>query len=372
MAVIAYTGLPRSGKSYGAVENVIIPALKSGQKVFTNIPMKNEYCLNTFGSCPIPFDIKDIKENPNWWTEVFEAGSVLVVDELWELWPAGVSINKARDEDKAFLTKHGHHVNAETGKITQVVLLTQDLAQISNHVKLLVDKTFVSTKLDAVGASKRFRIDIYQGQVSGSLLPASKKINSIYGKYEAKVYDAYISHTESEGGMAGDETRDDDRFNFLKSFKFKAMMLALFVPAFIAYKGLSEVEETYYTNPNQIEVVPGELSSPGNENSANTGAVAVPISKTSNFKFLSEQDDVYISFNMGHFPDLIYQITVENGGSYSSVFTADQLAILDYSLTPISTCAVRVTGPDYDTVVLCRSAKEKRNAIERAVSTSTD
>jgi len=372
MAVIAYTGLPRSGKSYGAVENVIIPALKTGQKVFTNIPMKNEYCLETFGSCPIPFEIKDVVDNPNWWTEVFEVGSVLVIDELWELWPAGVSINKARIEDKTFLAKHGHQVNAETGKITQVVLLTQDLAQISNHVKLLVDKTFVSTKLDAVGSSKRFRIDIYQGQVSGSLLPANKKINTVFGKYEPKVYNAYISHTESEGGIAGDETRDDDRFNFLKSFKFKAMMLALFVPAFVAYKGLSEVNETYYTEPEPVEVVPGEKVYPGNEIAATTGAVEGVIPKPTKFKFLSEQDNVFISFNMGAFPNLIYQITVENDGAYSSVFTADQLALLDYSLTPISTCAVRVTGPDYDGVVLCRSAKRVPNAIERAVSTTRD
>jgi len=370
MAISAYVGLPGSGKSYGVVENVIIPALKEGQTVFTNIPMKTEYCFEKYGNSVIPFEISEIIENPNWWTEVFEAGAILVIDELWRLWAAGITSNKARMQDKEFLAEHRHLVNQHTGKSTSICFVTQDLAQISNFAKLLVDKTFKSTKLDAVGANNRFRVDIYQGQVSGTNIPDKSLITQKFCKYDKDVYAAYVSHTKSE--IAGDESRSDDRFNFLKSKAFKFLVIALFVPAFVAYKGLSEVNETYYKTPDPVEVVPGENVYPGNEIAVNTGAVAVAIPKVRKFTFLSEIDDVYISFNMGAFPDLIYQLTVENDGAYNSVFTADQLALLDYSLTPISTCAVRVTGPDFDSVVLCRSAKKGRNAIERAVSTTRD
>ena len=370
MAISAYVGLPGSGKSYGVVENVIIPALKEGQTVFTNIPMKDDHCFEKYGYTVIPFDMKDIIDNPNWWTEVFEAGAVLVIDELWRLWASGITSNKARMQDKEFLAEHRHLVNQDTGKSTNIAFVTQDLAQISNFAKLLVDKTFKSTKLDAVGSNKRFRVDIYQGGVSGTNIPQKHLINQQFCKYKKDVYDSYVSHTKSD--IVGDETRTDNRFNFLKSTTFKVIIAMFFVPAFVAYKGLSEVNEVYYSEPEEVEVVSGENVYPGNEIAATTGPVAVAIPKKPKFKFLSEQDSVYISFNMGVFPDLIYQITVENEGVFNSVFTADQLAILDYSLTPISTCAVRVTGPDFDGVVLCRSAKKQRNAIERAVSTTSD
>ena len=39
MSTLAYVGRPGSGKSYAVVENQIMPALKAGIKVVTNIPL---------------------------------------------------------------------------------------------------------------------------------------------------------------------------------------------------------------------------------------------------------------------------------------------------------------------------------------------
>ena len=38
MSIVGYSGLPGSGKSYGVVENVVIPALEAGRHIITNIP----------------------------------------------------------------------------------------------------------------------------------------------------------------------------------------------------------------------------------------------------------------------------------------------------------------------------------------------
>ena len=40
MSITAYTGLPGSGKTYGVVQHVIVPALQAGRRVVTNIPMR--------------------------------------------------------------------------------------------------------------------------------------------------------------------------------------------------------------------------------------------------------------------------------------------------------------------------------------------
>jgi zona occludens toxin len=373
MAITAYVGLPGSGKSYSVVQNVIIPALKDGQKVFTNIPMKNDYCFDNFGNTVSTFDITEIIENPNWWTEVFEAGSILVIDELWRLWPAGLTINKARMQDKEFLAEHRHLVNQDTGKSTNVALVTQDLAQISNFAKLLVDKTFKTVKLDAVGANKSFRVDIYQGEVSGTNIPDKNKLNSQFSKYKKEVFDSYVSHTKSD--IAGDESSNDDRFNFLKSTKLKLVILGFLIPLVFAYFGVSEVQEEYYApvKPKATQLpINQEIQPRKDATQPYSSSKVVSKPKIPKFTFLSNQDDIFISFNMGSFPNLIYIITVESSNAYSASFTEDQLLTLNYLLTPISTCAVRITGDDFDGIVLCRSDKEQRNVIERAVSTSND
>lgn len=365
MAISAYVGLPGSGKSYGVVQNVIIPALKSGQKVYTNIPLKDDYCIKHYGSTAVSFETKDIIDNPDWWVDVFEAGALLVIDEVWRLWPAGLTINKARMQDKEFLAEHRHLVDQKTGKSTNIALVTQDLAQMSNFVKVLVDKTFRSVKLDAVGAKKSFRVDIYQGEVSGTNPPDRKKINSMYYKYKKDIFNSYVSHTKSD--IAGDETSADDRFNFLKSTKFKIIAFALMIPFILAYFGKSKVEEDLGLKPAPIAIDQNDLEVINNDKQTNE--VTKQLNKK--FTFLSNQDVIYISLNWGRFPDISYLIAVEADDIYKAEFTAEQLNMMDYQVIPISNCAVRIHGSDYDSVVMCKSDNEKRGAIERSISSNT-
>ena len=79
MSISAYVGMPGHGKSYGVVKHVIIPALKKARKVYTNIPMNEAECKRQFSISPVCFDIEDIKQNINWWAEVFEPGSIIVL-----------------------------------------------------------------------------------------------------------------------------------------------------------------------------------------------------------------------------------------------------------------------------------------------------
>ena len=99
----------------------------------------------------------------------------------------------------------------------RVVLVTQDLSQISAWARDLVDKTYRTTKLDAVGANKRFRIDIYQGCVTGQKPPQSQRLRQLFDKYEVRFYDYYKSATHSETGEVGDESRADKRATIWKS-----------------------------------------------------------------------------------------------------------------------------------------------------------
>ncbi len=202
MAITAYTGLPGSGKSYGVFQNVIIPALNQGREVWTNIPFDEQKVVEQFGYQPCRFDIEDIKDNPNWFDEVFPPGAIIVIDEVWRLWSSGMKANQIPEGYKSFLAEHRHRVGLN-GLSTEVVLVCQDLAQLAYFARTLVDTTFRSVKLDTVGAKNNFRIDIYQGAVTGPRPPEKLLLRKTFGSYKPEVYELYKSHTMSQPGESG-------------------------------------------------------------------------------------------------------------------------------------------------------------------------
>lgn len=226
MAIDAYTGLPRSGKSYSVVKNVILPSLREGRHIYTNIPLtdalKDEFAGQVHQLAADWFKDPDLCDS-------FPPGAVVILDELWRRWPSGMKTNMVNFKDKEFLAEHGHNVD-EFGNTTRVVLVSQDLSQIAAFARELVSVTYRSTKLDAVGADKRFRVDIYQGAVTGQKPPKSQFVRSVFDKYEEQYYVYYKSSTKSLTGEVGNESRADKRSNVWRS----PWLIASFVVPVIA------------------------------------------------------------------------------------------------------------------------------------------
>lgn len=247
MAIDAYTGLPRSGKSYSVVKNVILPSLKEGRHVYTNIPL-TEKTHQLYPDLIHQLDAEWFKD-----MELFAGipgGAVVVLDELWRRWPAGLKANAVNFADKEFLAEHGHNVD-ENGNTTRVVLVSQDLSQIAAFARDLVAMTYRATKLDAVGADNRFRVDIYTGAVTGQKPPKSQLLRSTYDKYDPEIYTFYRSSTKSKTGDVGDESRADKRGNIWKSpfILFSAIAPLVLIPLLLWYisglfgSGLGLVED---------------------------------------------------------------------------------------------------------------------------------
>lgn len=196
MSISAYVGLPGSGKSYGVIENVIIPACKNNREVWTNIPCNQEKFINDFGFSPTQFTTQEILNDKNWFQDVLPKGALVVIDECWRLWPAGLKTNNMEENHKSFLAEHRHMVG-DNGNSTEIILLTQDLAQIASYPRNLVETTYRTTQLNAVGAKSKYRIDIYGGCITGPNPPDKTKLDSQYGSYKKRnISILYISHYE--------------------------------------------------------------------------------------------------------------------------------------------------------------------------------
>jgi len=234
MAIDAYVGKPGHGKSYGVVEHVIIPSLKQGRVVVTNIPLQVERLMKEFGGV-----IQQLE--PGWdkdpeFADKIQHGAVLVLDEIWRRWPSGLAVNKAIEADKVLFMEHRHRVD-DLNNSMRIVLVTQDLAQVASWVRLLVEQTFRVVKRVNVGMTNRYRVDIYDGPVTGDRPPKNKFLRSLGGKYRKEIYQYYSSATQSQTGSVGDESKADGRGNALKSTSLVLCFIFIAVMLVVAIRG---------------------------------------------------------------------------------------------------------------------------------------
>jgi len=212
MSIIAYVGLPGSGKSYDVVANQIMPALQSGRRVVTNIPLNKDAVREvTHKGEIVALPYEKVEQEPHVLDEYATPGCLLVLDEVWRLWPAGWKAHQIPQTYKSLLAEHRHRVDEE-GRSMQIVLVTQDLAQIAAFARQLVEQTFYHTKLAHLGASSSFRIDVFHGAVTGAIPPINKRIREILGKFKPETFVLYKSHTMSNSKASGaDEKALDER-----------------------------------------------------------------------------------------------------------------------------------------------------------------
>lgn len=335
----AYTGLPGSGKSYGVVENVILPAFCDGRNVWTNIPLNEEVWIDRYGGCPHQFDTSEVIENPNWFTEVLPKGAVLVLDEIQLIWPSGMKATAFTDAHRTILSKYRHMVG-EDGYSTNIVLITQDLNNVASYVRSFVKFTYRSNDLEVVGQSNKFRLDVFQGPATGPNPPKKNRVREIYCRIKPDICELYKSHTESESG-AGKEAPIDKRFNIFSGGKMKMVLMSLVSCTFLAYVGLSKVYG-YYSNggsqTDQSEMTSTTFDPSGSRPVASSRSAPAPVPPRPDYL---QGRDMSIVFNMGSGRDIKYIFEVSGKGGYFNIGVFE-LKRLGYSVSMINECLVIV------------------------------
>lgn len=235
--IYGFTGQPRSGKSYGVVENIILPCLRLGRTVITNIPMRME-ALAADLDCGHLVPLTDEMMNPTEGTIHSQyPGAVWVIDEIWNWWPAGITANAMPKHHMEFFRMFGHSIGPQ-GIASDIVLISQDLADIPKPIRTIMHYNYYAEKLDALGASDRFTVKVYRMREGARVQPAA---SVIFGKYDEKVYRYYKSHTQvsdaaPSGINHGVEQRVDGRGNVFKKPVFKVLAVLLLLLPFMIYK----------------------------------------------------------------------------------------------------------------------------------------
>lgn len=92
-------------------------------------------------------------------------------------------------------------------------------------MRLLVETTYRIRKF----SKKVFKVDIYNGAVTGDSPSKSKLIRTTPGTFKKEIFSFYSSATQSASGDVGDESSADGRSSVLRSFGIWATFGTLFI-----------------------------------------------------------------------------------------------------------------------------------------------
>lgn len=251
MPINAYTGLMGSGKSYECVESVIVPAIRSGRRVVTNVDgidgdAIRAYCHEKFGAdlaelgqvvhCTnddvglpdfLPYG-KDVQT-------FCLPGDMICIDEAWRFWGTDC---KPLAEHKIFFREHRHYVHPDTKVCCDLVLMVQDISDLHRVLKVVVEVSFRTTKIKSLGLSRVYRVEMWEGykQLARSRVSVHNK------KYNPEIFPLYSSYS----GGSGKELQVDARQNILRS---KTLWLYLLFLVIAATSGVTLVYRFFNREP---------------------------------------------------------------------------------------------------------------------------
>jgi len=199
--IFGISGRPGGGKSYEAVKNHVIPALKDGRKVITNLPLQVEHFVasfghqvrdlieivdgefHNFGDGNRPFSKAEHFLRYNTWRNDKNQGPVFFIDEAHLAMPAG----STQKELLEFLSLHRHYG-------FDIYLATQDFRKVHRDIRAMVEINYRCIKKSALGRTDQYIVKICQGCEAGA-----EVTNTYEREYESWVFSFYQSHTKANG-----------------------------------------------------------------------------------------------------------------------------------------------------------------------------
>ncbi len=266
MAMSFIYGDPGAGKTHGMVKYELLPAIKSGRSVFTNINgLGEESCLRqiskmtgktfdevisliTFFPCEGMVFIgnpslgrsisigKDLMRLVRLGNEDTGAmGDLIILDESSdpELFDAS---NKLTPEMWIFFKKHRHYQ-------VDIILMGHHPTDVIRKVQRLSGRFTYYRKLDGV-SKNMFSYEIWLNGYSAA--SRGRMVKTAREKYDSDIFKCYKSTMIGEGGKDGVM---DDRFSLLKSNGLKMLVLAL-----VAFFVLVPITYSYLFGDNSMLV----------------------------------------------------------------------------------------------------------------------
>ncbi|MDW3115591.1 zonular occludens toxin domain-containing protein, partial [Vibrio sp. 1727] len=204
--IYAIAGRPGGGKTYEAVAYHIIPAIKEGRKVITNITLNVDWFvkifgedardlikivdgrLTDFGSTSRPFS--QIEDYSDEWRNEKGQGPLYIVDEAHMSLPS-------RGLPAAILEWFSIHRHYGV----DIILLTQNIRKVHRDIKDMIEVTYRCTKNTAMGSSNSYTKKVQDG-CNGEV------VNTSIRSYKSEYFPFYKSHSQSNKHVQEAQAKD--------------------------------------------------------------------------------------------------------------------------------------------------------------------
>lgn len=281
MPINAFGGGPGSGKTYGVMEHVILPAVAKGRFVITNIEGLNEeaiyeyvadkffkgaiICIGHIRCCdrnaPDDEDFfpgSDHLDKPCATPKLDEpkvcGGDLVVIDEATRYWNSDAKVKK---QHAYFFREHRHFAN-ELGHTCDLVVIDPDLSLLARAIKGKIELASVTHKPKEIGLN-RYVVNLYRG------VRTSGKPTSTLGpyKFQEAIYALYKSYSHAEAK----EQAIDKRQNLLNNPRLFAYVGGMVILLGLSVWGLY----AYYRHQmDKFSTASQESASLGNASSQKT------------------------------------------------------------------------------------------------------
>jgi len=363
--IYGIVGRPGGGKSYEAVAYQVLPALKEGRKVITNLPLQIDHFvavlgeevrelivvidgkLNDFGSMERPFS-KVADYNDEWRNDKGQ-GPLYVVDEAHMTLP-----NKnLNTEILEWYSLHRHYG-------VDIVLVTQNLRKIHRDIKDMVEVTYYCAKNTALGSNNTYTRKVRSG-ANGDV------VNTSIRKYEQAYFPFYKSHTASNSSvveaMAADIVPLWKRWPVVGSVLFLTVGIGLLIWSFSPDEEVSVPKQT-----DVVEVVKAPVS----EVVPNGTPVKKPKKNSDwfgpldGFKFFVTgyaKQIAYIRHRSSNRIDndlSFYKIYIDVYDNNQKLFSLDQIGLqeIGYTFKVLSDCVYQVAWEGSERIITCGEAQK--------------
>lgn len=240
MSIVAITGRPGGGKSYEAVRYHIIPAIKEGRKVITNIPLNishikliysdideslievRQFGFHDYGDLR-PFSTPKEFTDETWRHPDTNVGALFVIDEAHLSLPSQGTPKPICE----YMTMHRHYG-------VDIVFVTQNLRQMNRDIVNLIEVVYRCSKNRILGFDDRYTKKVQDGN-RGEVLNVEQRV------YDPEYFRFYQSHTHSNKAVK--EASLKDVKPIWKHWTFKFGMIFMVFAIVIMYQSCGKISD---------------------------------------------------------------------------------------------------------------------------------
>jgi zona occludens toxin len=291
MPINGFGGGPGSGKTYGVMEHVIIPAVAKGRFIITNIDgldtekiyeyvTKNFYkgkilCIGHIRHCDRSAPEKDeffpgeeahdkAMPVPSPESPLVVGGDLVVIDEATRHWEVG---SKILPRHAYFFREHRHFAN-EMGHTCDLVVIDPDLSMLHRALKGKIELSSITRKVKELGL-ERYVVAIYR---KAKLTGKPQSVNGPY-PFRKEVYSLYRSYAVAGAKEQMVDARQSQRKAILMRLGGMVFLLvaAVWLVIYLAQSKVDKLKKTSEaehaaaaaSSPPGTAAAPGGPASPG-------------------------------------------------------------------------------------------------------------